>query len=150
MVKATEKQARKYYQRHQRHAPSQPWWRNGPVAFLVGGSITAVGQLVLDFYLGMGIANEDAINYTAATMIFVGALLTGLGIYDQLGTFAGMGAALPITGFANAVVSPALEFKQEGFVLGVGAKMFSIAGPVIIYGVTTSFLVGAVLYLTGG
>lgn len=150
MAKATEKEARNYYKRQQQQAPSPPVWRNTLAAFFVGGGITTVGQVVLNLYTSWGVPQTDATNYTAATMIFVGALLTGLGVYDQLGTFAGMGAALPITGFANAIVSPALEFKQEGFVLGVGAKMFSIAGPVIIYGVTTSFLVGAVVYLTGG
>ncbi len=121
--------------------PQRPLVRNLVVAFGVGGVICALGQLILDFLTGRGIPQVQALSMTSTAMVILGATLTGLGIYDRIGTYAGMGAALPITGFANSMVSPALEFKREGFILGVSARMFQIAGPVIVYGSISAVIV---------
>ena len=115
-------------------------------AFVSGGFICVVGQGLSDWFMRMGAAKDDAGTYTAVTLIFFGALLTGLGIYDKIGKFAGAGTFVPITGFANAVAAPAIEFKREGHVLGIGAKMFVVAGPVIVFGVLTSVVVGIFYY----
>jgi stage V sporulation protein AC len=119
--------------------------QNAVLAFVVGGAICAVGQVVLLWLLGRGLKESQAVAYTAAVMIGVGATLTGAGVYDEIGRVGGMGSALPITGFANSIVSPAMEYKREGFVLGVTAKMFNVAGPVIVYGLLTAALVTAAL-----
>lgn len=121
-----------------------PVLRNVLVAFLVGGLICDFGQAIAGFYISRGFKPEEAGNPTVATLILIAAILTGLGLYDVLGQFAGAGSAVPVTGFANSVVSAALEFKREGLVLGVGAKMFALAGPVITYGTVTAFLVGII------
>jgi stage V sporulation protein AC len=130
--------------------PPRPLLRNILAAFFVGGSICAVGQLVLNFLIARGLPAKDALAPTSGAMVFIGGLLTGIGIYDKIGAFGGMGSALPITGFANSIVSPAMEYKREGFVLGVGAKMFIIAGPVIVYGLVTSFIVALFRLLVQG
>jgi stage V sporulation protein AC len=114
-------------------------------AFLVGGLICTLGQGLIQFYLGRGLPREDAATATSMTLVFLGALLTGLGVYDDIGRFAGAGTLVPITGFANSVVSPALEFKREGWVAGTAAKMFTIAGPVIVYGIGSSVAYGLIL-----
>ncbi len=112
-------------------------------AFLVGGAICCVGQLIHDFgETILKLPEKDVAAFTSMTLVFLGGLLTGIGIYDKLGSFAGAGSIVPITGFANSIVAPAMEFRPEGFVLGLGAKLFSIAGPVLVYGVTSSVLVG--------
>ncbi len=116
-------------------------------AFFVGGIICDIGQFFMNFYLSLGFSVEDTGAYVAITMIFIGALLTGIGIYDKIGDFAGAGSVVPITGFANSIVSPAMEFKKEGFVFGVGSKMFIIAGPVLVYGIGSSIIVGLIHYL---
>lgn len=149
MVKASKSQQKDYKQLQAKITPGRPVLRNLIAAFVVGGTITTVGQVVLNLFVAQGLNPRDAASPTAAVMIFLGALLTGLGVYDSIGSFAGMGAALPITGFANSIVAPALEFKREGFVLGVGARMFTVAGPVIVYGLVTSFAVGLVLFAFG-
>lgn len=118
-----------------------------PSAFLVGGLICVVGQLLLALYRRFGMNNLDASTLVSVTLIALSAILTGLDIYDKIAKFGGAGTLVPITGFANAVVSPALEFKSEGYVLGLGAKMFIIAGPVIVYGMVASVLYGAILYV---
>ena len=130
-------------------SPRSPSYKNVPRAFAVGGLICAVGQAATELYLYLGLTKDDAAAATCITMIFLGALLTGLGVYDKLARHAGAGTLVPITGFANAVVSPALEFKSEGFVLGMAAKMFTIAGPVIVFGISASALYGLVLWLYG-
>jgi stage V sporulation protein AC len=122
------------------HHPKRPIVRNLIAAFFVGGAICTVAQVILD-YLAARMPFTQASAMTSSAMIFLGAFFTGLGVYDRLGEIAGMGAALPITGFANSVVSPAMEYKREGFVLGVAAKMFQIAGPVIVYGTLTAAIV---------
>ncbi len=112
-------------------------------AFFVGGLICCLGQFIRDagaIWLQLG--EKDVSIFTAIVLVFLGALLTGLGVYDKLGSFAGAGSVVPITGFANSVVSPAMEHRTEGFVLGVGAQMFTIAGPVLVYGVSASIVVG--------
>ena len=109
-------------------------------AFLVGGTICMLGQLLLEAYMGMGLARQDA-------QTWVSVMATGLGWYDNLGKFAGAGSIIPITGFANGVVASAIEFKKEGFILGLGAKLFTIAGPVILYGLLASSGVGLIYSL---
>lgn len=121
--------------------------KNLTMAFLIGGSICVIGQAVLNFYTAQGLDTDAAGAATCMTMIALGALLTGLGVYDKLANIAGAGTLVPITGFANAVVSPALEFKTEGFILGVGAKMFTIAGPVIVFGTASSVVYGLIYWL---
>lgn len=121
------------------------------MAFVVGGLICVVGQAVSDFgKCVLSLDREGASAFTAIVMIFLGAFFTGLGIYDVLGRFAGAGSIVPITGFANSIVSPAMEFKREGYILGVGAKLFSIAGPVLVYGISSAVLIGIVYYIFGG
>lgn len=121
--------------------------RNVILAFLVGGAISVVGEAVRQFFLARGLGPDAAAGPTAAVMIFLGALLTGLGVYDEIGKVGGMGAFLPITGFANGIVAPAMDFKREGWVLGMGARMFVIAGPVVVFGLLTSFAVGLIHYI---
>lgn len=116
-------------------------------AFVIGGLICCIGQAILDFFTSMGLEEEIASTSTSIILIFLGALLTGLGIYDKIAKVGGAGTLVPITGFANSVVSPALEFKTEGFVTGTGAKMFIISGPVIVYGISTSIIYGVILWI---
>lgn len=117
-------------------------------AFLVGGLICVLGQGISDIGKNLLQLDEKGVSaFTCIVLIFLGALLTGFGVYDVIGKFAGAGSIVPITGFANSMVSPALEFKREGFVLGVGAKLFTIAGPVLVYGISTSVLVGLVYFI---
>ena len=117
-----------------------------PSAFLVGGLICVIGQLLFALYRRMGMIPMDASTLVSITLVAASAVLTGLNVYDNIAKFGGAGTLVPITGFANAVVSPALEFKSEGFVLGLGAMLFIIAGPVIVYGVSASILYGAILF----
>ena len=120
--------------------PKSSHWKNMFWAFLVGGTICAIGQEFMQLY-GLWFDAEDASVLASSTLVFIAALMTGIGIYDNIGRFAGAGSTIPITGFSNAVVSPALEFRAEGYVYGVGAKMFQVAGPVIVNGVTASVLI---------
>ena len=130
-------------------SPKPTYLKNYILAFIVGGIICVIGQVIKDLYLNIGNLNDlSAGNATSITLIFIGAFLTGLGVYDLIGKRAGAGSIIPITGFANAVVSPAIEFKKEGFILGVGAKMFTIAGPVIVYGTVASVVYGVVYWIT--
>lgn len=115
-------------------------------AFLIGGLICCIGQAVSDGYRWLGLEKDSVASATSMTMIFLGALLTGLGLYDKIAKFAGAGTIVPITGFSNAVVSPAMEFKSEGLVIGLAAKIFIIAGPVIVYGILASVVTGLVYY----
>ncbi|MDR3085386.1 MAG: stage V sporulation protein AC [Christensenellaceae bacterium] len=115
-------------------------------AFVVGGLICVLGQLIRDTGLAFGLDEEAAALLCTFLLIFLSALLTGLGVYDKLGRFAGAGSIVPITGFANSMVSPAMEFKREGYITGVGAKMFVIAGPVLVYGICSSILVGLIYF----
>ena len=119
-------------------------------AFVSGGAICAVGQALTDLYLSLGMEMESACAACSVTLIFIGALLTGLGVYDDMARFSGAGTLVPITGFANSVVAPALAFKTEGFIAGTAAKMFIIAGPVIVYGISSSVMYGLLLVLFSG
>ncbi|MCR4943658.1 MAG: stage V sporulation protein AC [Clostridium sp.] len=116
-------------------------------AFWVGGLICSIGQFIYNFVFSYDFTKEEACTITSISMVFLGALLTGLGIYARIAEYAGAGTVVPITGFSNAVVSPAIEFKKEGFVFGVASKMFNIAGPVLVYGIGSSVLIGIVYYI---
>ena len=119
-------------------------------SFLIGGFICVIGQLILNGYTALELSEQDAAAATSVSLVFLSAVLTGLSVYDDIAKFAGAGTLVPITGFANAVVSPAIEFKAEGFVTGMAAKMFIIAGPVIVYGTVASVLYGVILVIFGG
>lgn len=128
--------------------PRPPYLKNAVLAYLFGGLVSIIGQFFTDFYrLVLNISDKEAGNPAVATMIFIGAVLTGLGVFDKIARYAGAGLAVPVTGFANSVVSAALEFKREGLVFGIGSKMFVLAGSVITYGVVTAFFVGLVYAL---
>ena len=129
--------------------PPSPLWRDVLRAFAVGGLICALGQGLMSFYMGRGLDRDAAGTAVSLTLVFLGALLTGLGVYDDIARFAGAGTLVPITGFANSVVAPALEFKREGYITGTAVKMFTIAGPVIVFGVSASIVYGLVLVLFG-
>ncbi|MDK2801035.1 MAG: stage sporulation protein [Clostridiales bacterium] len=133
----------------QKKSPNSPIIRNIIIAFIVGGLICVVGQVVSNFFKARGLSTEQVAGATAIIMIFLGAFFTGLDLYDSLAKYAGAGTIVPITGFANAIVSPAMEFKSEGYVLGVGAKMFVIAGPVLVYGIIASIAAGITFFIIG-
>lgn len=129
-------------------SPKPTYLKNYILAFIVGGLICVIGQGIKDLYLNIGNLNDlSAGNATSITLIFIGAFLTGLGVYDLIGKRAGAGSIIPITGFANSIVSPAMEYKREGFVLGVGANLFKIAGPVLVYGIGSSIICGFFYYI---
>ena len=138
---------REYAQYVKEMSPNSPFWKDVLLAFLIGGAICTVGQAVLNGFTAMGLDEQQAGTATSITMVFFSAVLTALSLYDNLAKHAGAGTLVPITGFANAVVSPAIEFKTEGFILGVGAKMFVIAGPVVVYGLAASVVYGIVYWL---
>ena len=142
----SKKGQQKYAELVKKASPNSPVFRDCIKAFISGGIICTIGQLLLDFYIGMDISEKDAAAWVSITLVGLSALLTALGIYEKLGKFCGAGTIVPITGFANSVVSPAIEFKKEGMVFGMAAKMFVVAGPVIVYGTLTSMLVGLVYY----
>ena len=127
--------------------PPTKEWCNLCGAFLIGGAICALGQLLLNIYKCAGLGTPAASTLCSVSLIFLSAVLTALGIYDNIAKFGGGGTLVPITGFANAVVSPAMEFKTEGWVLGVGVKMFTIAGPVIVYGLSAGVVYGIIYWL---
>ena len=128
-------------------SPNSALFTNCAKAFAVGGGICVLGQALMNWFMAMNASQEDAGMYTSVALIFLGVLLTGLGVYDKIGKFAGAGSIVPITGFANAVAAPAIEFKREGHVMGIGAKMFVVAGPVIVFGLLSSVLIGFVYYV---
>lgn len=138
----------KEYQEYvKQRSPKSPIVRDTALAFLVGGAICTLGQLIQNGFASMGLEKIDAGTATSVCLVALSALATGLGLYTRLARFAGAGTLVPITGFANAVVSPALDFKSEGFVTGTAVKMFTIAGPVIAFGTAASALYGLVLML---
>ena len=128
-------------------APKSPILKNICIAFLVGGSICTLGQLLMNVYSSCGLNKTDAGMLTSATLIALSILFTGLSVYDNLAKHAGAGTLVPITGFANSIAAPAIEFRAEGMVLGVGGKMFQIAGPVIVYGVSASVIYGFIYWI---
>ncbi|MBQ7309557.1 MAG: stage V sporulation protein AC [Clostridia bacterium] len=131
------------------HAPKSPIGKDCFRAFWVGGVICAFAEALLHGYRALNMNEENAKTLVPVTLIFLAALLTGFGIFDDIARFAGAGTLVPITGFANAVASPAIDDKSEGLVMGVGAQMFTIAGPVIVYGVLTSVIYGFIYWLCG-
>ena len=130
-----------------KESPKSPLLRDCLWAFFVGGIICTIGQVFYNFYKLRGLDTEQTATATAITMVFLGALLTGLHIYDKIAKRAGAGTIVPITGFANSIVSPAMEFKSEGLILGMAAKLFVIAGPVLVYGISASVIYGLILVL---
>ena len=129
-------------------SPKPPMGKDCVLAFCIGGLICVLGQLALNGYTALGLDKDSASTATAMSLVFLSALLTGLSLYDNIAKHAGAGTLVPITGFANSVAAPAVEFKTEGFILGVGAKMFTIAGPVIVYGVSASVVYGLIYWIT--
>lgn len=130
-------------------AQPSPLWKDLAWAFCVGGGICAVGQGLLEWYQSLGLEREQAGTAVSVTLILAAALLTGLGLFDKIAKRAGAGTLVPITGFANAMVSPALEFKSEGLITGTAAKLFVVAGPVLVFGISASVVYGLILLLLG-
>lgn len=129
-------------------SPKSPMGKDCLCAFTVGGIICAIGQFFINYYTKLGLDKDAAGTAASMTLVLISAILTGLSLYDNIAKYAGAGTLVPITGFANSIASPAVEFKTEGFILGVGAKMFTIAGPVIVYGVSASVVYGFIYWLT--
>ena len=129
-------------------SPKSPMGKDCLHAFWIGGTICLLGQLIMEGFLALNLEKVDASTATSMCLVALSALLTGLSLYDDIAKVGGAGTLVPITGFANAVAAPAVEFKTEGFVLGVGAKMFTIAGPVIVYGVSASVIYGLIYWIT--
>lgn len=128
-------------------SPKSPIWKDCLNAFWIGGLICCLGQLIMNGYTALGLDKTDSGTATSMTLVALSALLTGLSLYDDIAKHAGAGTLVPITGFANSIAAPAVEFKTEGFVLGVAAKMFTIAGPVIVYGVSASVVYGLIYWI---
>lgn len=128
-------------------SPDSPIVKNCIRAFIVGGIICCIGQFIINWCSVFGMSTEEGTSYTSVILVIAASLLTGLGLYSKIGKFAGAGSIVPITGFSNSVTAPAIEFKKEGFILGLGAKIFIVAGPVILYGVLTSIVVGIIYYI---
>ena len=133
----------------EKKVPKSKLLRNCVKAFITGGIICTLGQAILNFYMNINLSKDHASSATSITLILIGIILTGLDIYRKIAKHAGAGTLVPITGFANAISAPAIESKTEGYVLGVGVKIFSIAGPVIVYGITSSVIAGIIIYLFG-
>ena len=138
------------YKRYvKKHAPKSPIVKNCIFAYFVGGFICVIGQLFYDLYYNItNYSKDDVYALVTLTLIFLAALLTGLGVFDNIAKYAGAGTLVPVTGFANAVVSPAIDTKAEGLILGVGAKIFTVAGPVILYGIITGVAYGIIYWIT--
>ncbi len=145
--KASKADQQKYQEKFEQVKPKTPLLKNLIWAFIVGGLICVLGQFILNYFVSLGLSKKDAGGPTSTILILLSALLTGLGVYDEIGRRAGAGSVVPITGFANSIVAPALEFKREGYVFGIGAKMFVIAGPVLVYGIATAVLIGFIYWL---
>ena len=128
--------------------PPSPIFKNSVMAFLFGGGICTFGQVLLNIYKSLGLSIDDSKTLVSISLIFISAMLTSIGVFDKIGKIAGAGTLVPITGFANSMVSPAMEFRSEGFITGLGVKMFSIAGPVIVYGTVASVVCGVVYWVT--
>lgn len=140
----TNKQYNEYVKKK---SPNSSTLKDCVMAFLIGGIICTIGQFINTFFVLQGFLKETASTLTSITLIFIGALLTGLNVYDDIAKYGGGGTIVPITGFANSIVSSAMEFKSEGYVMGLGAKIFTIAGPVIVFGVIASVICGLIYYI---
>lgn len=143
------KSVREYGAMVQQVSPRSPVLKNCLFAFLFGGAICALGQGIANLFMLLGFTLRDARTFVSVSLIFLSATLTAFGVYDNIAKHAGAGTLVPITGFANSMVSPALEFKSEGFVTGLGAKMFVVSGPVLVFGISASVFYGVVLYVIG-
>ena len=141
---------KEYQQYVQEKSKKSPILKDVALAFVIGGLICVVGQAIQNGWSAAGLSEEDAGTATSCTLVLLSALLTGFNLYSRLARFGGAGTLVPITGFANAVVSPAIDFKSEGFVTGMAAKMFTVAGPVIVFGTLASAIYGVILLLLGG
>ena len=140
-------ETKKEYQEYvDKKTPNSPILKNCINSFLIGGLICSIGQIIFEFCRFRGLDETDSGTIVSIVLIGLSAFLTGLNIFNKIGKIAGAGSLVPITGFANSIVSPAMEFKSEGYVMGVGAKMFTIAGPVLVYGISTSIIVGIIYY----
>lgn len=140
-------QSKKYEQYVKEKTPTFSCFLNCIKAFIVGGIICTIGQFILNMYMNMGFDQETAAAYNSITLVLISIILTGFNIYPTLAKWGGAGTVVPITGFANGVVAPALEYKKEGQVFGIGSKIFIIAGPVILYGIFSSWLLGIIYYI---
>lgn len=138
---------KRYNEYVKENTPKKSWLINMIKAWLVGGIICVIGQCFLNWYGSLGMDKDTSALYTTLSLILLSVLLTGLNIYPKIANFAGAGTLVPITGFANSVAAPAIEFKKEGWVFGVGCKIFTIAGPVILYGVFTSWVLGLIYWV---
>lgn len=138
---------KEYSEMTKKALPSSPSFKNCSLAFLSGGTICTIGQILTKIYQNSGMSLKDARNLVSVTLVFLGAFLTAIHVYDNIAKHAGAGTLVPITGFANSIVAPAIEFKSEGHIMGIGAKMFIIAGPVLVFGVTASIAYGIVLWI---
>lgn len=143
-----EMSPKEYQEFVHKRAKKSPIVKDTVLAFLIGGLICVIGQAIQNGWSAAGLSQEDAGTATSCTLVFLSALLTGLNLYNKIARFGGAGTLVPITGFANAVVSPAIDFKSEGFVAGMAAKMFQVAGPVIVFGTTASVIYGIILMVT--
>ena len=137
--------SKKEYQNYvNKNSPNSPIIKNCFNAFWVGGLICSIGQIIMDFCKYKGMDEVASSTVVSITLIAIAAILTGLNIFNKIGKFAGAGSLVPITGFANSIVSPAIEYKSEGYVMGVGGKMFTVAGPVLVFGISTSVIIGII------
>lgn len=143
------KSAREYDAMVQKASPRSPVLKDCLFAFLFGGAICTLGQGLADLFMLLGFTLQDARTFVSISLIVLSAALTAFGVYDNIAKYAGAGTLVPITGFANSMVSPALEFKSEGFVTGLGSKMFVVSGPVLVFGLSASVFYGVVLYVIG-
>lgn len=139
---------KKYLKMVQKATKNSPLVKDCIFSFIIGGAICVIGQALTDLYMSFDMGKTQAQTLCSVTLVAIGVLLTALNIYEKLAKYAGAGTLVPITGFANSVASPAIEFQSEGYILGVGAKMFTIAGPVIVYGVTASVVYGVIYWIT--
>ena len=131
-------------------SPNSPILKNCFNAFWVGGLICSIGQIIMDICKSNGLNTQISGSIVSIILIGISALLTGLNIFNRIGKFAGAGSLIPITGFANSIVSPAMEYKSEGYIMGVGGKMFTVAGPVLVFGISTSIIVGIIYFIFMG
>lgn len=142
-----EKKEKAYERYVKEKTPVHNVWTNMVKAFVTGGAICVIGQMILNYCNQQGLSKEVSGAWTSVTLVFLSVLLTGFNVYYKIANWGGAGALVPITGFANSVAAPAIEYKKEGQVFGIGCKIFTIAGPVILYGIVTSWILGVVYYL---
>lgn len=135
-----------YKKRIKRHTPKSPIFKDCLLAFVFGGAISAIGEILASLYIYFGAEEQTSYTLVTVTLIFVSALLTGLGVFDNIARYAGAGTLVPVTGFANSVVSSAIDTKAEGLILGVGSKIFTVAGPVILYAILSGSILGVIYY----